>query len=63
MLSEYRVTDRGTFPRGFAVLDKRGALVDAFRTKSGAEYAARVLGTDRATLDHHATFGCRVVER
>jgi hypothetical protein len=41
--------------------DPQLAPVDYFRTRSGAEYAARLLNSGAATIDPHGLIGCRVV--
>lgn len=38
-----------------------GVAVDAFRTRCGAEYAARLLNDGLATVDPHGLISCRVV--
>lgn len=38
-----------------------GHIVDAFRTRSCAEYACRLLNQGLATVDPHALVGCRVI--
>ena len=45
----------------FAVYSDGKLPVDHFRTRSGAEYAARLLNDGLATVDAHALIGCRVV--
>lgn len=37
--------------------------VDRFRSRSAAEYAARLLNSGLASVDRHATVGCKVVAR
>ena len=64
----YRVADAGYgVLRGFAVFDDRGRsldgsplLVDKYRTRSGAEHAARLLNNGVARIEWHAVLGCHV---
>lgn len=50
----------------FAVLDHAeytatGRVVDIYRSRSAADYAARLLNRGLARVDSHAVVGCRVV--
>lgn len=63
----YYVRDRYEGFRRFSVLDGNGRsmdfapyLVDMFKTRSAAEYAASLLNRGVATVNPHATIGCRI---
>ena len=53
------------FPIGHQVIDSqdRFRAVDYYRTRSAAEYAARLLNSGLASVDPHAVVGCKVVAR
>lgn len=50
----YSVVDFGSDPT---------AHLDHFRSRCAAEYAARLLNNGLASVDQHATVGCKVVAR
>lgn len=51
------------FPIGHQVLDSHDSYraVDYYSTRCGAEYAARLLNSGLAVVNHHGTIGCRVM--
>ena len=52
------------FPAGgHVIMNHSGTILDRFATHRGAEYAARLLNSGLAYIDHHATVGCKVVAR
>lgn len=61
--SHYGVMPTGSPTWPFYVVDADGDVgveVDRYRTRSVAEYAARLLNASAARINHHAVIGCRV---
>ena len=54
-LSPYVIIDHAGRSMDFAPM-----YVDSFRTRSAAEYAARLLNSGCAVVNPHAILGCRV---
>ena len=60
MEGQYATRRAPMFGGSFVVQDRAGRVVDVYRTRSGAEYARRLLNTGLARVQPHALVGCRV---